>query len=233
MRASGSDPLIVRLENADGTLIEEGGIPAASFLTGASATDPYGSPLNYTWATYTFSSAHTLVAGQTYHLDLEATSTSAYDFFPIRKGLSYGFQIPTYFPDGHAEFKVNCGSWAGWTEWGEANRTDGDLQFYFNLMGTSTNPQVTSSGPTISGASAASSLSAMIAWTTDQPSTGQVQYGTTTSYSSVTPLNSTLLTSHSMTLTGLTGSTIYHYRILSTNASGTQTVSGDLTFTAP
>jgi len=235
VRVNGSDPLIVRLEDADGTLIEEGGIPASSIPTGASAADAYGSPLNYAWATYTFSSAHTLAVGQTYHLDLEATSTSAYQFFPIRKGLSYGFQIPTYFPDGNAEFKVNGGSWAGWTEWGVPNRTDGDLQFYFTMTsaGTSGSPQVTSAGPTISGASATSSLSATITWTTDQPSTGQIQYGTTTAYSSSTPVNSRMITSHSATLTGLTGSTTYHYRILSTNSSGNQTVSGDLTFTAP
>ena len=235
VRTSGSDPLIVRLENADGSLIEQGDIPAASFLTGASVTDPYGSPLNYTWATYTFSSAHTLAAGQTYHLDLMATSTSAYDFFPIRKGLSYGFQAPSYFGDGHAEFKANGGSWYGWTEWGETNRTDSDLQFYFTTAaaGTSEGPQVTPSGPMISGASASSSLSATITWTTSQPSTGQVQYGTTTAYSYSTALNSAMLTSHSVALTGLTGGTTYHYRILSSNASGNQTKSGDLTFVAP
>jgi hypothetical protein len=71
-----------------------------------------------------------LVAGQSYHLQFRTASTSSYQAFPIRKGLAYGFQNTTYFPDGYAQFNQN-GSWVGWTQWGVANRTDGDLQFYF------------------------------------------------------------------------------------------------------
>ena len=124
-RVSGSDPLVVRLENANGTLIEEGSIPATSVPL-SSSTSP-----SYFWAKYTFSAAYTLVPGDTYHLDFQATSTSIYQTFPIRKGLAYDFQNTTYFPDGYAEFEQN-GSWTGWTQWGVANRTDGDLQFYFS-----------------------------------------------------------------------------------------------------
>ena len=123
-RISGNDPLVARLENADGSLIEEGYIPAASF------------PANgYGWATYNFASAHTLIAGQTYHVDFEASSSSKYQLFPIRKGFAYGFASTTYYRDGHAEFKANGGSWYGWTMWGASNRTDSDLQFYFSLIG--------------------------------------------------------------------------------------------------
>jgi hypothetical protein len=82
--------------------------------------------------TYKFATTYTLLPGETYHLDFEATSTSTYEIFPIRKGLAYGFQNTTYFPDGHAEFEQN-GLWFGWTQWGVANRTDGDLQFYFSV----------------------------------------------------------------------------------------------------
>ena len=232
VRVSGSDPLVVRLEAADGTLIEQGNIPAASIPTGASLTDAYGSPLSYAWATYKFSSAHTLTTGQTYHLDFEATSTSAYQLFPIRKGSAYGFASTTYFSDGHAEFKQSGGSWSGWTEWGVTNRTDSDLQFYFLLSGA-TSQSLTLAGPTVSNATAATSTSAVVSWTTDQPSTSQVQYGTSTSYSGSTPINSGLATSHSVMVTGLTSGTVYHYRVLSTNASGAQTVSGDMSFTTP
>jgi len=133
-RAEGNDPLVVRLEDADGTVIEEGYIAASAINSGGWATDAWGSPLNYGWATYTFSSSHTLSSGQTYHVDFEATSTSTYLFFPIRKGSKFGFQNGSYFGDGHAEFKVNGGSWYGWTEWGQTNRMDGDLQFYFTLQ---------------------------------------------------------------------------------------------------
>lgn len=229
VRVSGSDPLVVHLEAADGTLIEEGYIPAASIPAG-SLTDASGSPLSYAWATYTFSSAHTLALGQTYHLDFEASSTSAYQLFPIRKGSAYGFPSTTYFSDGHAEFKQNGGSWYGWTEWGVTNRLDSDLQFYFLLSGA-TPQSLTSVGPTVSNATATTSSSAVVSWTTDQASTSQVQYGTTTSYSSSSTPNSSLATSHSVTLTGLTAGTLYHYRVLSTNAAGSQTTSGDLNFT--
>ena len=125
-RVNGSDPLVVRLENADGSLIEEGSIPASA-IPGSTATSP-----SYSWAKYTFSTTYTLVPGNSYHLVLEATSTSTYQTFPIRKGSGYGFQSTTFFPDGHAEFEQN-GSWNGWTQWGVTNRTDGDLQFYFSV----------------------------------------------------------------------------------------------------
>ncbi len=126
-RVLGNDPLVVRLENADGTLIEEGSIPATAI--------PLSSLLlpSYFWAKYTLSSTDTLLAGSTYHLDLEASSTSIYQGFPIRKGLAYGFQSTTYFPDGDAAFEKG-GTWTGWTQWGVANRTDGDLQFYFSVV---------------------------------------------------------------------------------------------------
>jgi hypothetical protein len=125
-RVSGNDPLVVRLENASGALIEEGSVPATA-IPESNASSP-----SYYWVRYTFSSAYTLVPGDTYHLDLEATSTSAYQTFPIRKGFAYGFQNTTFFPDGYAEFEQN-GTWTGWTQWGVANRTDGDLQFYFSV----------------------------------------------------------------------------------------------------
>jgi Putative Ig domain len=123
-RVSGSSPLTVRLEHANGALIEEISIPATQ-IAESNATAPH-----YAWMKAAFSSAQTLVAGQTYHLDLEASAPTEYMAFPIRKGLSYGFHSTTYFPDGRAEFTQN-GSWVGWTQWGATNRTDGDLQFYF------------------------------------------------------------------------------------------------------
>ncbi len=87
-------------------------------------------------------------------------------------------------------------------------------------------------GPVISGASVSSitTTSAVVSWTTDVTSTSQVEYGTTTSYGSLTTLNATLVTSHSQTLSGLTAGTAYHYRLHSKNASGVETVSGDAVF---
>jgi hypothetical protein len=75
------------------------------------------------------------------------------------------------------------------------------------------------------------SSGAGIAWTTNEPSDTQVQYGTTTAYGSSTALNSALATSHRQSLSGLQASTLYHYRVLSRDAAGNLATSGDSTFT--
>jgi chitodextrinase len=75
--------------------------------------------------------------------------------------------------------------------------------------------------------------SAIISWTTDEPADSEVEYGLTTSYGNQTPLDTTLVASHSVTLTSLTASTLYHYRVKSKDAAGNPAVSGDFTFTTP
>lgn len=72
---------------------------------------------------------------------------------------------------------------------------------------------------------------ATITWTTNEASDTQVEYGTTTSYGNSTPLNTAMVTSHSATLSGLTASTVYHYRVKSRDAASNLATSGDFTFT--
>jgi phosphodiesterase/alkaline phosphatase D-like protein len=72
--------------------------------------------------------------------------------------------------------------------------------------------------------------SVVIIWNTDIISTTQVEYGITTSYGSSTNLNSNNVTSHSSTISNLNSGTTYHYRVKSSNATGTK-VSSDKTFT--
>lgn len=86
--------------------------------------------------------------------------------------------------------------------------------------------------PTISNvqASTPTNTSTTITWTTDQASTTQIDYGTTTGYGASTTLNSSPVTSHSQDITGLSPLTTYHYRVRSTNSNGTRN-SGDYTFT--
>jgi hypothetical protein len=69
-----------------------------------------------------------------------------------------------------------------------------------------------------------------INWTTNKPSDTQVAYGLTTSYGSMTELNSSLVTSHSQVLRGLAPRTWYHLRMRSRDAAGNLTVSGDVKF---
>lgn len=68
-----------------------------------------------------------------------------------------------------------------------------------------------------------------INWTTDEPATSQVEYGLTTSYGNLTPLDPTLVTSHSVTKTGLARRTTYHYRVRSKDAAGNEAISTDRT----
>ncbi|MDR3643036.1 MAG: fibronectin type III domain-containing protein [Candidatus Doudnabacteria bacterium] len=72
---------------------------------------------------------------------------------------------------------------------------------------------------------------ATVTWTTDVPSDSQVDYGPTNTYGSSSVLNSSLVTSHSVTLSGLSAGTLYHYRVDSKNSQGTLANSPDNTFT--
>src|SRR5262249_21603389 len=92
---------------------------------------------------------------------------------------------------------------------------------------------ISNTGPVLSAitASALTATSATITWTSNQASASQVDYGLTTTYGSSTALNTSPVTSHSQSLTGLTSATVYHYRVRSENAQLQETVSGDFTFT--
>ncbi|MEK6583650.1 MAG: fibronectin type III domain-containing protein, partial [Nitrospirota bacterium] len=90
-----------------------------------------------------------------------------------------------------------------------------------------------SAAPVLSsiGTSGLSNNSVTITWTTVEVSNSQVEYGTTTTYGSSSPLYSNNITSHSITLNSLSASTTYHFRVKSTDAAGNLATSGDYTFT--
>ena len=78
-------------------------------------------------------------------------------------------------------------------------------------------------------ATAITASGATITWSTDEPADSVVEYGLTTSYGSSVS-NTTDVTNHSLPLTGLTGNTLYHYRVKSTDAAGNMTTSADHSF---
>jgi chitodextrinase len=88
------------------------------------------------------------------------------------------------------------------------------------------------SGPNISAitVSTITATTATVAWTTDVPATTQLEYGTTTSYGTLTTLNSSLVTAHTVALTGLPASTLFHYRVHSKNSAGVESISSDAAF---
>jgi regulation of enolase protein 1 (concanavalin A-like superfamily) len=72
---------------------------------------------------------------------------------------------------------------------------------------------------------------AVVAWTTDKPTTGVVSYGTTAAYGLGTATSTTLSTSHSVSILGLDPSTTYHFRIEATDGSANSSFTSDDTFT--
>jgi hypothetical protein len=89
-----------------------------------------------------------------------------------------------------------------------------------------TAPQISSVSSSVS-----SSSTVTVTWTTDESSTSQVEYGLTTSYGYITGENATLTTSHSVTISGLSASTTYHYRVKSKDAASNPATSADYNFT--
>ncbi|MEN9913003.1 MAG: hypothetical protein RLY66_411 [Candidatus Parcubacteria bacterium] len=107
---------------------------------------------------------------------------------------------------------------------------------YFEMLPSSVivTPPSDTTAPTISSVSASniSQTGATVSWTTSEASNDYVEYGLTTSYGNSTVTTpSQRATSRSQSLSGLTGGTLYNYRILSRDAAGNLTTSGNYTFT--
>jgi hypothetical protein len=96
-------------------------------------------------------------------------------------------------------------------------------------------PSGDTTAPTISAIAATNITSngAQVGWTTNENADSQVEYGLTTSYGQLTSLDPTLVTSHVRSLSNLTSSTTYHFRVLSRDAAGNLARSGDQTLTTP
>ncbi len=145
------------------------------------------------------------------------------------------------------QFSNNGTSWSSWetyatskTNW-PMTSTTGTKKVYFRAKdiagntATAVNDTITldTTAPSISSVSSTgvSQSSATITWTTNEIATSYVEYGTTTSYGSNTTLNTTKVTSHSQTITGLTSGATYHYRVSSSDSAGNSKTSADYDFT--
>ncbi|MCL5411956.1 MAG: DUF2341 domain-containing protein [Patescibacteria group bacterium] len=91
---------------------------------------------------------------------------------------------------------------------------------------STTPPSISGGGPTVTPLS----TSVTVTWTTDKSSDSYVEFGLTSSYGTNTGLDDSTL-AHSVTLTGLTPSTIYHFRVKSKDSDGNTGYSSDSTFT--
>src|SRR5437879_1522411 len=62
--------------------------------------------------------------------------------------------------------------------------------------------------------------SSQIVWATNVPANSSVDYGTTTAYGNSTPVDSAMVTSHQVSLSGLAAGTTYYYQVNSTDSKG-------------
>jgi hypothetical protein len=101
--------------------------------------------------------------------------------------------------------------------------------------GTSASAAVaTDNGPQISQLDTSRGLSSthvVITWQTDTPSDTQLEYGTSITYGSSSPLDPAPTSTHVVELTGLQPGTTYHVRAKSRDAAGALSASPDTTFT--
>ncbi|KAA3614052.1 MAG: T9SS C-terminal target domain-containing protein [Calditrichaeota bacterium] len=101
----------------------------------------------------------------------------------------------------------------------------------FSLASTSP-PAPDTTPPVISAvqANAITTNSAQIQWTTDEPADSRVEYGTTTALGTFTPLQTALVSSHNVALSGLTSETEYFYKVYSSDAAGNEAVTAVQSF---
>jgi len=98
---------------------------------------------------------------------------------------------------------------------------------------TSTSATITidNTGPVLSSiASSTTSTTATVTWTTNESSNSKVSYGTSSGTYTTSSSTATLSTSHSISITGLTDSTLYYYVVVSTDASGNTSTSTEKSF---
>lgn len=96
---------------------------------------------------------------------------------------------------------------------------------------SATTPDTTPPVISLISAGTPNQTTATITWTTDEESDSQVEYGTSILYGDTTIIDTNLVTSHSVPLSGLTSSTVYHYRVISKDAVPNSSTSTDHTFT--
>jgi hypothetical protein len=108
-----------------------------------------------------------------------------------------------------------------------SNSNDDDYEISFYIFSSDVTPPVISDVQAVN----VTPYSAEVTWETDEPCSSQMEYGTTDAYGTISPISSTLVTSHTLTLLGLDASTTYHFRVRSQDVAYNETVSGPYTFT--
>jgi len=101
-------------------------------------------------------------------------------------------------------------------------------QYSFTTM-----PSIDTVAPVISGVlnTSITGTSAVISWTTNEASNGTVHYGTSSGSYTLSAINSSYLTLHTVTLSGLSSETTFYYVVNSSDYSNNSAVSAEYSFT--
>lgn len=111
----------------------------------------------------------------------------------------------------------------------ENSSTDNNSGIFYNFTTI-----IDSTAPIITAVAESdiAAASALISWTTNEAASSQVQYGTASgNYTLSTAVNENLATSHSAELSGLSGNTIYYYKVISADGFGNSGESSEGNFT--
>ncbi|MFQ5470861.1 MAG: fibronectin type III domain-containing protein, partial [Gammaproteobacteria bacterium] len=110
---------------------------------------------------------------------------------------------------------------------GGGSSTNGSVLSFVTPAAADTTPPVI----TNQSVSGITTFNAYVTWVTDEPTSGQIEYGLDTTYGSLSTLLPTYTLTHGLTLSPLVSGTTYHYRIISQDAAGNTTTSPDYSFT--
>lgn len=216
--------------------------PSATFngtwSTATSATNKYGSDFRYS----SINTSGTSTATYTPSIPTTDSRWYVYTWYPTVSNAYSATQHIIHHASGDTTVNVNQTTNAGkWVSLGQYTLNAGTGNYVrITNYGTNTSKRAVADAvrfllditpPVVSNVSAQPGTnSAIITWTTDEPATSQVEYGPDTNYGNQTTKDTTLVTNHSVTITGLTPSRLYHYRVKSDDAYGNSAVSNDYTF---
>jgi len=203
-------------------------------LSGGAVPHAYAAPLNFSTAeSITLSSPPTTLTIATSSVAdaLTANATSVLVTLSQTTGGSFALLSPSYdlsvaTSSGGGSAIVSC---SGGIETATLSQTTGSTVY---TVTPTTQNCASASAPIITVSPTSTNITsntATITWTTNLAADSTVSYGTTISYGA-TSTDPTLVTAHSISLTGLSASTPYHYAVTSASY-GTSTTSGDNTFT--
>jgi len=186
------------------------------------------------WQTATFPVAVAVTAGTTYVASYHAPNgryardagyfSTAFDNAPLHALQNGGPSGPNgVFRPGASGFPNQA-----------ASAPNNATNYWVDVVFTTTEPAADITSPVITSGPQAinvTGVTATITWSTNELADTQVEYGTTSTTTTPTPLDPALVLNHSVTLIGLTPQTQYTYRVKTKDGSGNLTTSADLTFT--